>query len=524
MLRCPKCNRSYQDDMQKFCTHDGGRLVPDFERPQVFDPNATVQGHLANLDIPVTPPAPRQPAEQPQNLNATIAGPLPSTPPPPQQAQPPHQAPPPQPVSPPPQQAQPRQPQEQPPPQPPVAPSSMPTLTSTNAFPPSGETKGLHQQTTRLSQPLPSLPTSAPPPRTDEPLRPEPPRQSPPSSAPQQFPTMMAPPTPPAPPPLPPTTGAPFQTGPMGGAQESHRETPTFDSQFSQQLRPQTAAQPSAPTTGPIQPASATGAPKKSKLGLVLAVGGVIVLLLLIGGGVGAYFIFIRNKMPKDDGGGVVAVDPTLNSNRNANVNPSPSPTQSVKAQEAPPGSIKFENSKETIDGKLADHYVDFYFYYPQSWQKSPKAGVPGAANFVEVERRLPPDLTQEDLAVSWYDSKGTVEADLAGRLPDLIKAQDANYAKSLPEYQKVSEGKTTVNGIEGYEFRFKAISQAADGSDLNIWGRVVYLPPGDETSTKGVTLYMLTTSLAPELQGLDDVGVKGELPMILNSFTLGKS
>ena len=42
--------------------------------------------------------------------------------------------------------------------------------------------------------------------------------------------------------------------------------------------------------------------------------------------------------------------------------------------------------------------------------------------------------------------------------------------------------------------------------------------------STKGVTLYMITSSLAPELQSIDDVGVKGELPMILNSFTLGKS
>lgn len=263
--------------------------------------------------------------------------------------------------------------------------------------------------------------------------------------------------------------------------------------------------------------------PKKSKLGLVLAVGGVLVLLLLIAGGVGAYFIFIRNKAPKDDGG-VVTVDPTLNNNRNANVAASPSPTQAVKVPDAPPGSIKFENTKDTLDGKLAEHYVDFYFYYPQSWQKSPKAGVPGAANFVEVERRLPPDKTQEDLAVSWYDSKGTVEADLAGRLPDLIKALDENYSKTLPEYQKVSEGKTTINGIEGYEVRFKAISAGPDGSDMHIWGRVVYLPPGDENNSKGVTLYMLTTSLAPELQSVDDVGVKGELSMILNSFTLGKS
>jgi hypothetical protein len=33
----------------------------------------------------------------------------------------------------------------------------------------------------------------------------------------------------------------------------------------------------------------------------------------------------------------------------------------------------------------------------------------------------------------------------------------------------------------------------------------------------------MLATSLAPELKNVDDVGVKGELPMLLESFRFGK-
>ena len=32
----------------------------------------------------------------------------------------------------------------------------------------------------------------------------------------------------------------------------------------------------------------------------------------------------------------------------------------------------------------------------------------------------------------------------------------------------------------------------------------------------------MLTTSLAPELASAEDVGTKGELPVILNSFRMG--
>ena len=37
------------------------------------------------------------------------------------------------------------------------------------------------------------------------------------------------------------------------------------------------------------------------------------------------------------------------------------------------------------------------------------------------------------------------------------------------------------------------------------------------------LTLLMLTTSLAPELKGVDDVGEKGDLPMLLQSFRFGK-
>src|SRR6185436_7873989 len=42
MRRCPKCNRTYQTDTQKFCTHDGGLLFdfdPDLKETVQFDSN-----------------------------------------------------------------------------------------------------------------------------------------------------------------------------------------------------------------------------------------------------------------------------------------------------------------------------------------------------------------------------------------------------------------------------------------------------------------------------------------------------
>ncbi|PYS26807.1 MAG: hypothetical protein DMF75_21550 [Acidobacteria bacterium] len=65
-------------------------------------------------------------------------------------------------------------------------------------------------------------------------------------------------------------------------------------------------------------------------------------------------------------------------------------------------------------------------------------------------------------------------------------------------------------------------MSKNTVNGDVNVWGRVVLLPPPNG-GNNGVTLLMLTTSLAPELKSIDDVGEKGDLPMLLQSFRFGK-
>ena len=45
MKSCPKCNRTFPDEGQKFCTFDGGLLIA----PQPFDPNATMRATVADV-------------------------------------------------------------------------------------------------------------------------------------------------------------------------------------------------------------------------------------------------------------------------------------------------------------------------------------------------------------------------------------------------------------------------------------------------------------------------------------------
>jgi len=248
-------------------------------------------------------------------------------------------------------------------------------------------------------------------------------------------------------------------------------------------------------------------------------------LFLLIGGGVlaGAFFFIVKPRLDQMAQRNIERPP--------ANVNLStPTPVPSVEAPsptpeeilQPPAGTVQFVNSSDKLDGKLAEHYLDFSFYYPQGWVKDPKSGVAGASNFIKVEKTLPKNFFEENFAVGWYTSTGTFVGDLPN-YPQRVKEFSDSLAKIIENYQKVSDGPTKVNSMDGYEFKWQGLSKTAEHGDVHLWGRVIFLPTGKEGETTGATLTMLTTSLAPDLSSVEDVGERGEAPVILKTFRFGK-
>jgi hypothetical protein len=80
MKRCQKCNRTFPDENQKFCTFDGGLLRAD---QPAFDPNVTMRATSSDFQPPPQPPAqpPMMPADSSEaptsvrlrDMNETIA-------------------------------------------------------------------------------------------------------------------------------------------------------------------------------------------------------------------------------------------------------------------------------------------------------------------------------------------------------------------------------------------------------------------------------------------------------------------
>src|SRR6476661_10986476 len=72
MKSCPKCNRTFPDEGQKFCTFDGGLLIA----PQTFDPNATMRATSIDLNAserPTSRDLPDPNATMVENYPATVA-------------------------------------------------------------------------------------------------------------------------------------------------------------------------------------------------------------------------------------------------------------------------------------------------------------------------------------------------------------------------------------------------------------------------------------------------------------------
>jgi hypothetical protein len=316
-------------------------------------------------------------------------------------------------------------------------------------------------------------------------------------------------------------------SGSLGTVQpesELHTTQPPFQSaQLSQHanqippdsaLLPQAMSQPhvSAPA---VQPARTGG--RGGKLLIILGVLLVLFVLVVAVAGIGAYFYLKSRTTSTTAGidGAAPAPSRVAKADPVQGVNP---PSAASENASMPADASRFENSLENLDETLASHFVDFSFYYPNSWTITPAGH--GSANFVEVDRRTSPEFSQENLTVGWYKSKGTLELDREG-LPALAASRSESLSNALPEYSKVSEGETTINSIPAYEIRFTGVKRGTTKGDIDIWGRVIFVPPGDEQKQNGVTLLMYATSLAPGVSGVDDVGVKGELPVILNSFRM---
>ncbi len=161
----------------------------------------------------------------------------------------------------------------------------------------------------------------------------------------------------------------------------------------------------------------------------------------------------------------------------------------------------------------MAKNFLGFSLYYPKDWKQNDAKG-----KFLDISKDASSGTPIEQMLVSYYDSKGTFKADTES-FPALVKETNKTLKEIVPNYEVVSEGEKTINnGWRAYEVKFKG-SGKANGENITLWGRRLFIPTARPGMKNGYVITMLATSLSPDVKNVDDVGVKGELSAILESF-----
>ena len=186
------------------------------------------------------------------------------------------------------------------------------------------------------------------------------------------------------------------------------------------------------------------------------------------------------------------------------------------RLQTTPPGTERFQNTRENLKGELAKNFLGFEIFYPQGWTKTPTE-----TNYLDVSKRNADGLPVEQIIITRYQSIGTMTLDRKN-FPKLVEKSNQDLKKSLGEsFRVVSEGETTIqNGRwKAYEVKFQSTGKNEKGEELTLWGRRLWIPLQDPGTQSGFVVTLLATSLSDAVKSVDEVGVQGELANVLETF-----
>ncbi|HVG25386.1 MAG TPA: hypothetical protein VND45_14610 [Thermoanaerobaculia bacterium] len=175
----------------------------------------------------------------------------------------------------------------------------------------------------------------------------------------------------------------------------------------------------------------------------------------------------------------------------------------------------RYVNTREGRTGNLADNYVDFSFIYPKTW--TIKTEDPDNINYVTVERSVE-GKTYENFNVGYFTPAGSDDANQQ-LYRQVLGPIENQFAQQFRDFRKVSDGPTKVGPYDGYNALYDGWVEV-NGKRVNVFVRAIFIPA--PSGARGVSMMMIGTSLNPDLKEANDLGTKGELPLVLESFRFG--
>jgi serine/threonine protein kinase len=178
----------------------------------------------------------------------------------------------------------------------------------------------------------------------------------------------------------------------------------------------------------------------------------------------------------------------------------------------AEPGTTRFVNLQESLKGELAKNFLGFEIFYPSEMKRTDST-----TNFLDIAT-FADGIPVEQMIVTHYKSRGAMTLDRPNfkKLADKSNEQLRGYFKE--SYKTLGDGETAIqNGRwKGYEVKFMGV--LPDGK-TRVFGRRLWIPVQSPGTQNGFVITLLATSLATDIDSVDEVGTKGNLAVALENF-----
>jgi hypothetical protein len=181
----------------------------------------------------------------------------------------------------------------------------------------------------------------------------------------------------------------------------------------------------------------------------------------------------------------------------------------------AAPGTRIFVSERDAVPAGLKDKFVPFAFHYPDTF-----AAVSDENAFIRIEK-------QEGGAAlaSFAVSPVTIpspKAEGATFYPAMMKEMSKWLGSRASGYEELSQKaasfKSPHHYYDGWDMHWQSHETAAPGN-VDFYGRVLFLR--ESKMSPGVMITMIARASDPAITRADDVGERGDLALILQSFRL---
>jgi hypothetical protein len=185
-----------------------------------------------------------------------------------------------------------------------------------------------------------------------------------------------------------------------------------------------------------------------------------------------------------------------------------PAAAQPAPAPPGPVSTVHYVNSVSAMQNlQLAGNLAFFSFDYPSTWRVDPMSG------------------NQAFIAVQRFNGPDAIESFMVLPLPATVTDQQTMYQaltewetklSSNPTYRRIDESQTTFSGAQALQLRFTLSSSTGRLR----YSRIIIVP--GMAGGSGMMVMMFADDGLSDVHSIDELGVKGQLPTILNSFKLG--